>query len=160
MCDAWSCEQCRLVRGDGEEVASLVDRLRPRVVLLDFDRTLASTKAGADPLLGAQTVDPDLFSMACAHPAVPVYVVTRNGHREAIEEFLRRQGMPVQGVRSVKLEGRSKADVIGELLDRHCTGGAAEGAAGLFVDDDIRELEDARLQGDTRLLRVLFVRAL
>eukprot|EP00959_Pyramimonas_sp_CCMP1952_P222893 4659924-Pyramimonas_sp.AAC.1 len=43
-CDAWSCEECGLVRGDGEDAAALVQRLRPHSLFLDFDRTLATTK--------------------------------------------------------------------------------------------------------------------
>lgn len=47
-CEDISCERgCRLVRGDGEAVALLVSRLAAtslRLLLLDFDRTLASSE--------------------------------------------------------------------------------------------------------------------
>eukprot|EP00966_Prymnesium_polylepis_P238337 5512336-Prymnesium_polylepis.1 len=48
-CEDYSCELegCQLVRGDGESVALLASRLpNLRLLLLDFDRTLASTRNG------------------------------------------------------------------------------------------------------------------
>ena len=53
-------------------------------------------------------------------------------------------------MRSVKLEGVSKADAIFETL------GADETC--VFADDDVAELSDARLAADGRVHRVLFLR--
>ena len=54
-------------------------------------------------------------------------------------------------VRSVKLEGISKADAIfGELGD--------DERPAVFADDDIAELTDPRVAADPRLHRVLFLR--
>ena len=63
VCDAWSCAACGLHRGDGEDVAMLIDSLKPHAIFFDFDRTVATTKGGANPLLGAHTVvsSPFLF---------------------------------------------------------------------------------------------------
>ena len=44
---AGGCAACRLSAGDGEDVAALADALDAAVVFCDFDRTLASTRAGA-----------------------------------------------------------------------------------------------------------------
>ena len=52
VCDApYSCETlCRMSRGNGEVATELVETLRPALLLIDFDRTLCSNKAGASPL--------------------------------------------------------------------------------------------------------------
>eukprot|EP00040_Diaphanoeca_grandis_P029821 m.175417 g.175417 ORF g.175417 m.175417 type:complete len:648 (+) comp31818_c0_seq1:216-2159(+) len=147
VCDQWSCSKCQLLRGDGEDVAAMVENFRPYVVCLDFDRTVASTKGGANPLQGSHTVDPTLLLLR--HPNV--HIVTRNSHKEQIKEFLAREGFVVQGIHSVKQENRSKADAIFELLP--------EGKQAIFVDDDIKELCDPRLE-HPRICRVLFVRGL
>lgn len=34
VCDKWSCMECSLVRGDGEDVLALVQRLQPWAVFL------------------------------------------------------------------------------------------------------------------------------
>jgi hypothetical protein len=61
-CDAWSCAECGLFRGDGDEVVRLAGELPAAAVFLDFDRTIASTKHGASPLSGggSHSVDPVL----------------------------------------------------------------------------------------------------
>lgn len=41
VCDAWSCEECRLVNGDGEDVAAMVETIQPYSIFLDFDRTVS-----------------------------------------------------------------------------------------------------------------------
>ena len=49
--DGWAgCAECRLLRGDGEDVVALVQSVDADAVFLDFDRTLATTKRGASPL--------------------------------------------------------------------------------------------------------------
>ena len=52
VCDAFSCRRCALTRGDGEDVAALAEEFGAslRVLFLDFDRTLCSTRGGANPL--------------------------------------------------------------------------------------------------------------
>merc|ERR1712129_19378 len=157
VCEAWSCEACHLIRGDSEDVWQLVGQLRPDVIFLDFDRTLATTKAGASPLQGSHSVDPDLASVCASHDHVQV--VTRSSRKEDIETFLAQKAVPVRRVRSLKREGRqSKAEVILEVLDGL---DVVSPAVGLSVDDDIRELTDPALKcaADAgRLHRFLLVR--
>jgi hypothetical protein len=61
-------------------------------VFLDFDRTLASTRNGTDPLgggggAGGHSVDAELLAVLVEHPNA--HVVTRNPHKENIQTFLR-----------------------------------------------------------------------
>merc|ERR1711879_940235 len=72
VCDQWSCEPCRLLRGDGEDVWQLVAQLQPAVVFLDFDRTLCTTKRGASPLQGNHSVDADLAAVCAGHGCVQI----------------------------------------------------------------------------------------
>lgn len=156
VCEQWPCEECALLRGDGEDVWELVGRLRPTVVFLDFDRTLATTRAGGSPLEGNHSVDPDLAAV-CAKCS-RVQIITRNSRREDIEAFLAAKGVSVQRVRCIKREAlRSKADAITEEMAALDTA-----SVGVFVDDDIRELTDPLLTPLVeagRLKRLLFVRA-
>ncbi|CAL1142046.1 unnamed protein product [Cladocopium goreaui] len=171
VCEQWSCEQCQLLRGDGEDVWQLVVQRQPSLVFLDFDRTLCTTKAGASPLQGMHSLDADLVTVCRTHSSV--LIVTRSSRSEDIVVFLKRHGIHagtgpdgpdkssakgLQGnvwVRSVKREGLdSKAAVILEAMDKEKTG--------LFVDDDIKELTDAALRelvAQRQLLRLLFVRS-
>jgi len=175
VCEAWSCDECRLLRGDGEDVWQLVGQLTPAIVFLDFDRTLATTKAGGSPLEGNHSVDSDLAAVCSGHSRVQV--ITRNSRKEDIEKFLAMKGCPVSKVRSVKREGlRTKAEAILEemkclappltcsVVDVPAPAQAQEipTPLAIFVDDDIRELTDPGLQplvDEGRLLRFLFVRA-
>jgi hypothetical protein len=153
VCDEWSCEECRLHRGDGDEVANLVERLQPEFLFLDFDRTLASTKGGASPLQGNHSADPDLIALALS-TVCQVHVVTRNSHTEAIREFLGRYQVDVP-IHSVGKQGKgAKAGVIIGLMQ----GESQRGGGALFVDDDVREHASPALQGCPGLHRVLFAR--
>ena len=68
VCDTWSCAACKIVRGDGDVVAGLAAKMSPNVtIFLDFDRTIASTKCGADPLIGSHSIDASLLSVMNAH---------------------------------------------------------------------------------------------
>jgi hypothetical protein len=68
VCDTWSCAACKIVRGDGDVVAGLAATMAPNVtIFLDFDRTIASTKCGADPLIGSHSIDASLLSVMNAH---------------------------------------------------------------------------------------------
>jgi hypothetical protein len=58
-----ACEQCRLVHGDGEDVAALVHTLQPHAIFLDWDRTLCTTRTGGSPLVGKHALDPDLHGL-------------------------------------------------------------------------------------------------
>ena len=166
-CEPASCEEgCNLVRGDGEAVSALAARHAPRLLLLDFDRTLASTRSGADPRKGEHTVDAELLSVASA-AGVRVHVITRNPHAESIDAFLAARGVRAT-LHCVAGGGRdAKARVVVALLRQlHDEGHDAEpstAAAALFVDDDAAEhvavgeaLRDEK--GLPRCLRVLFVR--
>ena len=132
----------------------LVEQMTPHVVFPDFDRTLASTKGGANPMQGSHSVDSDLAAMAATHAGENVHVVTRNSNKDAIEQFLQLRGVPVAAVHSVKQDGFEKADVIcDETL-------LPPGERGIFVDDDIAECTADRIREHPFLLRVLFVRGL
>ena len=155
-CEPASCEAgCGLVRGDGEAVATLVSRHVPRLLLLDFDRTLASTRAGADPTRGEHTLDPELLSAASA-PGVALHVVTRNPHHSEIETFLAERKINVAGVHVVPKRA-SKADVMLQLMPSLADEANKGTIMAVFVDDDIRELTRASVAG-LPLLRVLFSR--
>jgi hypothetical protein len=57
-----------MIRGDGDVVAGLAAAMSPNVtIFLDFDRTIASTKCGADPLVGSHSIDASLLSVINAH---------------------------------------------------------------------------------------------
>ena len=147
VCDSWSCGECGLIRGDGEDVLHLAQERAPSHIFMDFDGTLCSTKAGARPVVGRDTLDPDLLAVLRRFPST---IVTRNSNLEDIQMFLRSFGIDVK-VRSVKREKLSKADVVaGMLTSSGCV---------VFVDDDIRELADTRLRVPS-LLRIHFSRVL
>lgn len=157
VCEQHSCEQCQLLRGDGEDVWQVVGHWQPAAIFLDFDRTLATTKCGSSPLIGNHTVDPDLAAVCNGHGKVQI--VTRSSRKEDIEQFLAMKGVPICKVNSLKRDGRkNKAEVILEEMEAL---GLQDGR-GLFVDDDIRELTDPGLEplvASGRLQRFLFVRA-
>jgi len=87
-------------------------------VFVDFDRTFASTKNGANPLVGGggggHRIDEDLLALAAGH--ANFHVVTRNSHRTEIETFLRRHGLRQFTVHCVP-KGTSKAAVVLEATN-------------------------------------------
>ena len=202
---AFSCPLCALHKGDGGDVLELCSSLvlsspNQRVLLfLDFDRTLCSTKSGADPdpvypLDGAtpapgkqrtvHSIDDELREAVRASGVHQTYVVTRNSHGHSICRYLAKNDCPVQGVhvvsrksgkaRTLPLEGggsnissmhptadvgggasdfclspcfeksKNKANVVLRLMEeaRAKEGLSGCGVAGVFVDDDIRELNE------------------
>jgi hypothetical protein len=147
-CDHVSCSACRLTRGEGEEARLLVEVLAPHAVFVDFDRTLASTKSGANPLVGTHSVDADLAHVCATH--ANVHVVTRNSHCEEIAEFCERWGVHA-AVHCVSRMGVSKAALIRQLL--------APEQVGVFIDDDIREHVTDGMHDVPNLHRFLLVRA-
>mmetsp|Transcript_3686 Transcript_3686/g.13616 ORF Transcript_3686/g.13616 Transcript_3686/m.13616 type:complete len:666 (-) Transcript_3686:106-2103(-) len=157
VCEQHSCEECRLLRGDGEDVWQVVGHWQPAAVFLDFDRTLATTKRGGSPLIGNHSVDPDLATVCGSHGCVQI--VTRSSRKEDILQFLAQKGVPISRVHSLKRDGwTSKSQVIVQEMAKL----EAQGGRGLFVDDDIKELTDPGLQplvDAGRLQRFLFVRA-
>ena len=148
-CDAAfrSCTLCRLAHGDGEAVLAACEAWQPTTVFLDFDRTLCTTKSGADPLRGAQTVDAELQEVASRYPA---HVLTRNRHTEQIRQFLAARGVPVVEIHSTPTRD-SKATYMKQVL--------AVDEKAVFVDDDANELHDPLVEGDARIFRVLFERS-
>eukprot|EP00668_Euglena_longa_P032816 GGOE01042270.1.p1 GENE.GGOE01042270.1~~GGOE01042270.1.p1 ORF type:complete len:634 (+),score=101.69 GGOE01042270.1:23-1903(+) len=153
VCDQWSCEACGMWRGDGELVTDLVEQLQPAAVFLDFDRTVASTRSGGDPLVGQHAVDPLLLALCCSHPNV--HIVTRNPHLDSIQTFLTGHGAPATLPVHVvgRRQGREKSDVVGAHSPSPGAGCL------LFVDDDIREhCRPAMLALRPSLHRVLFAR--
>lgn len=169
VCDApHSCNECRLYRGDGEVVMSLVETLQPKLLLLDFDRTLCSTKSGASPLpknaLHSKTkegyvhsIDPDLKAAVLAHQAFGcAHVVTRNPHKEDIQTFLKVHGLQTL---AVHVHVVPKKVTKGSYIQEHFSLGKEEDDSILFVDDDVKELSvDPWLRTSPLVHRILFVR--
>eukprot|EP00936_MAST-01D_sp_MAST-1D-sp1_P000855 g855.t1 len=148
VCDAWSCDTCRLTRGDSEDVLALAEALQPGHIFLDFDRTLATTRGGGSPLQGKHRADPELLSLFSTFRGC-VHVVTRNSYREHIKQFLQYKGVEENNidVHTVK-KGESKAAIV-------CDARFVRPV--LFVDDSIAEHMDPRLRAPA-VHRVLFVR--
>jgi len=178
-CDGWSCAACRFHQGDGSDVAALAAALRPAALLLDFDRTLCSTKGGGSPLRGNHTVDEELLALLAQLGPGRAAIVTRNPHVDDIAAYLGARGLGHVPVHRVAPRA-SKAEVVlrGAAACRgKAEGAAAEGAAEgacaadrallageaaagpvLFVDDSIGEHLDARLINAEQVVRFLFVR--
>mmetsp|Transcript_6674 Transcript_6674/g.9575 ORF Transcript_6674/g.9575 Transcript_6674/m.9575 type:complete len:704 (+) Transcript_6674:89-2200(+) len=170
VCDSpHSCEECRLYRGDGESAIELVSVLQPRILLLDFDRTLCSTKSGASPLpqnkskskhsRHQHTIDSDLKVAVAAHRTYgSSHVITRNSHKRDIEEFLIQHDLKdlASNVHVVPKK-MSKGSYI---KDNFFTGDNSDASSCIFIDDDIRELvRDNWLKSCEQVHRLLFVRA-
>jgi len=151
ICDAHSCEDCRLTRGDGEAVVELASHLRPHRIALDFDRTLASTRTGGMPIFGKHAVDTELLSLLSLN-AKTCSIITRNSHVAEIKSFLHAHGAPdVLAVHSLRRPASKAERLVPDL-------GADERA--VLVDDSIEELVDPLVASDERVHRVLFVRGL
>jgi hypothetical protein len=118
---------------------------------LDFDRTLASTRSGASPVFGKDSVDVDLCSLLWQHQGTCA-IVTRNSHVQEIRDFLTAHGAPEDlPIHSLK-KPRSKAEYILE--------GIGDGEQVIFVDDTIAELMDPMVSSASGVHRVLFLRGL
>ncbi|GBG27518.1 Hypothetical Protein FCC1311_037412 [Hondaea fermentalgiana] len=144
VCDGWTCELCNAVRLDGDGVAAVVEESDPDVLLFDFDRTFASTRSGADPLVVkngmSHTLDPHLASLAHGRAPGSVHVVTRNSHKRQIEAFLAERELAHVQVHSLRhfASANDKADMIDSLLTSAQTA--------LFVDDSWQEVLAPRLR--------------
>ena len=137
-------------RGAAEVVAEVAARVRPAAIALDFDRTLATTRAGGKPVFGKHGCDDELLALLWERRGA--CFLTRNGHTDAIRAFLAAHGAPPElEVRHVP-RGQPK----GEALRR----GLAEGAAALLVDDSIAELIHPSVADAPNVHRVLFVRVI
>ena len=171
VCDApHSCDElCRLSRGNGEVATALVETIRPKLLLVDFDRTLASTKSGASPLPKrtsvrhakegySHSIDSELRAAVIAQQAYgESHVVTRNSHKPEIEEFLRMHGLQ-ELAKNIHVVPKkvSKGTYIRETFSNS----ENDPASIIFVDDDIRELSiDTWLRTSPHVHRILFVRA-
>ena len=148
-CDASfeSCRQCRLAQGDGEAVLAACEEWSPTALFLDFDRTLCTTRGGANPLVGNHTVDAELHAAAVAMNSA--HVITRNRHAVEIRTFLEERGVPIATVESTP-SGDSKWEHMERTL--------RTGETAVFVDDAAREVCDPRIAADPRIFRVLFQR--
>jgi hypothetical protein len=181
------CAACGVTRGDGEDVAALVESFDHLCVFLDFDRTLCATKQGASPVRRTTErkegellsvpfpffaeFDAALMSVATSHRET--HVVTRNRHVDDIAAFLAHHG-----VRDAKRKvhnvarGESKAGAIIDVM-RAAKCALAEKAkadssreaeehlrfaSAVFVDDSIAELVDEEVAAIPGLTRVLFSR--
>ena len=150
-----SCTTCRLAQGDGDAVLAACDAWRPSKLYVDFDRTLCSTRGGADPTrchgkgATAHAIDTELHTAASLPYVVETHVVTRNRHTAEIRAFLAERGVDVSSVHSTP-SGESKAAFMLANL--------GDGERALFVDDSAGEICDPRIAGDERIFRVLFAR--
>lgn len=119
---------------------------RAGLVFLDFDRTLCSTRSGSSPLKGKGThsLDPALRSLIASQSA-RCHIVTRNPNISDIASFLKMSGLPSIGGMHHVAKGNSKTNVMLGILgdQRQLDAGAV--CRHVFVDDDVRELLDARL---------------
>ena len=157
-CDSWSCEQCGLTRGDGDDVARLLARLGPKALLfLDFDRTLSSTRGGADPAPTSDsrkraTADEALVELAHSRAHGTVAVVTRNSHARSIRAFLDARGLTYVALHCVKKDKTTKAQVIIDHIAR-----AGKDSTALFADDDLNELLAKPIQNLVKAGRLTLV---
>ena len=159
--------------GDGEDVAALVESEQPRAVFLDFDRTLCTTKSGANPTRGRHAADPDLLAVAASRRET--HVVTRNSHVDDVAAWMRANGVREPRVHHVGKgvsKGRVIADILRELESREDDPTAREArdgegdengekqrrARGIFADDGVAELLDPEVAAIPGLVRVLFSR--
>ncbi|KAH8098486.1 RNA binding-protein [Aureococcus anophagefferens] len=127
-CDAHSCAQCALLRATAttsRAYRELRGGAAPPCLFLDFDRTLCSTRSGADPMAPsakdskkAVSSDEALVELLAEVPAGSAFVVTRNARREAIEAYLKTLHLDHVVVRSVKRERLDKADGSGPLAKK------------------------------------------
>ena len=162
------CASCGVTRGDGEDVALMVESAPSPLlcVFLDFDRTLCATKRGASPRLAGSPrrfveFDAALMSVATSHGET--HVVTRNRHVADIAAFLAHHGVrdAASKVHSVS-RGESKAGAMRAAMASAAARGEktenrAEAEA-VFVDDSIAELMDEEVAAIPGLTRVLFSR--
>lgn len=164
-CDSpHSCEKfCRLSRGNGELVMELVETIQPNLLLLDFDRTLCSTKAGASPInrkknreIFTHSIDQDLRASIKALCGGVAHIVTRNSHKEDIQMFLRVNGFTDLAKRiHIVPKKTSKGAFIKNIFFKE-----NEKHTCIFVDDDIRELiNDPWMCQQENIHRLHFVRA-
>jgi len=151
VCDAHSCEECRLERGAAEAVAAAAARVAPARIAVDFDRTLATTRSGAKPIFGKHGCDEDLLALLWERRGACL-ILTRNGHTAAIRAFLAAHGAPPD----VEIRHAKKGQPKGELLRE----GMREGDVALLVDDSIAELVHPSAAEHPAVHRVLFVRGL
>ena len=122
-------------------------KLRPDLLLLDFDRTLATTKAGASPMQnGAQgttktAVDPELKAAIVGQPPGGAHVVTRNSHKVEIEQFLL-----LRGIEGMEVHVVPKNETKGAFIQRtffYNTPSAKRGAAGAAAMGDARDVSSS-----------------
>jgi hypothetical protein len=176
---SFSCFQCGIHKGDGGDVQQLCATLArmsapipgsveevvsPALLLfLDFDRTLCSTKSGADPdplvdrssdtvqQTTKYSIDDELREVTRLPGVDRTFVITRNSHGESICRFLAKNDCSVHSVHVVakKSSGRkqerlrraaveasrnSAGGAVGkELSDGLHVGEAGEGAASVAV---------------------------
>eukprot|EP00960_Hanusia_phi_P002118 61270-Hanusia_phi.AAC.2 len=82
--------------------------------------------------------------------SLQVCIVSRNPHKQEIEEMLRQRGVEEKvEVCCVKVEGTTKARKIVEKMSE-------KGGIAVYADDDVRELVDSSLIPCTSLHRVIF----
>lgn len=165
VCDApHSCDKfCQLSRGDGEVALGMVETIRPNLLLLDFDRTLATTKSGASPLPKSghkHSIDEELKNAVIAQQAFgKSHVVTRNSNKADIQEFLLQHGLDglAQNVHVVPKK-KTKGFYIRETF---YTDMPEQDTVCIFIDDSLPELvKDPWLRSTKAIHRLLFVRCL
>ena len=79
------CASCGVTRGDGEDVATLVESFDHLCVFLDFDRTLCATKQGASPVRRTTSLVSDLATVSASTSTSPTS--TERKEKEASVPF-------------------------------------------------------------------------
>jgi hypothetical protein len=124
------------------------------LIALDFDRTLATTRSGAQPLVGTHTLDPDLLNILWDFQG-RCCIVTRNRHNQEIINFLKDSGAPTN-IPVFSLPKKFSKTTARDF--RACLDGNRGHI--IVVDDTIAELVDKEMMSSELIHRVLFVRAL
>ncbi|KNC85952.1 hypothetical protein SARC_01898 [Sphaeroforma arctica JP610] len=152
-CERESCPECQIIRGNGSDVEYFVKEMKPSMVFLDFDQTLASSRGGQIPNENKHGIDKYLGKILLTHSSV--WVVTKQNikHIEHIRAFLAVFGFSGENVVCLgqNKEKLTKADVIQKKISQ-----LPEGSTVLFCDDTVREVCDPALRGNRSIQCILF----
>lgn len=144
-CEGASCEECKLVQGDGGSVPRMIEALQPQIIFIDFDRTLCSTRSGCQPVIGKHGINPGLFSVLVSHPCVHILTRQNFTHEPILRRFLAARTIHNINLHCLGGTKITKSNVIATLL--------TSGSLGLMVDDTLQELVSIK---QSNLVRVRF----
>ena len=132
-------------------MAEVAGRTSPARIAIDFDRTLATTRSGAEPVFGRHACDEELLALMWERRGACI-ILTRNSHTEAIRAFLHAHGAPPE----IQICHVKKGVPKGGAL----RAGMRADELAILVDDSIAELTHPSVADAPTVYRVLFVRAL